>query len=189
MDLEQVSSLYQPDVSDPIKNLIRSTSGTYLDSHKGEFLSLWFSIGLSHIPAYFDAYVAQTHGFWYPAGDYEVGLSDGIYPNNFGLTWQPLLKGSIIIKIREILFKLWKLIPLFGFLWSMGGMFWSLLISLCMCLRESRYANAVLMIPAMVLVITLCIATPVATEFRYAYALFYGLPLYVMLPFIRSNDR
>ena len=51
MDLEQVASLYQPDVSDPIKNLIRSTSGTYLDSHKGEFLSLWFSIGLSHIPA------------------------------------------------------------------------------------------------------------------------------------------
>ena len=45
------------------------------------------------------------------------------------------------------------------------------------------------MIPAMVLVITLCIATPVATEFRYAYALFYGLPLYVMMPFIRSNDR
>ena len=189
MDLEQVSSLYQPDVSDPIKNLIRSTSGTYLDSHKGEFLSLWFSVGLSHIPAYFDAYVAQTHGFWYPAGDYEVGLSDGIYPNDFGLTWQPLLKGSIIIKIREILFKLWKLIPLFGFLWSMGGMFWSLLISLCMCLRESRYANAVLMIPAMVLVITLCIATPVATEFRYAYTLFYGLPLYIMMPFIRSNDR
>ena len=28
MDLEQVASLYQPDVSDPIKNLIRSTSGT-----------------------------------------------------------------------------------------------------------------------------------------------------------------
>ena len=71
----------------------------------------------------------------------------------------------------------------------MGGMFWSLLISLCMCLRESRYANAVLMIPAMVLVITLCIATPVATEFRYAYALFYGLPLCIMMPFIRSNDR
>ena len=131
-------------------------------------------------------YMSDPLPLW---GMNSFSCQDIIIRRSYGLTWQPLLKGSIIIKIREILFKLWKLIPLFGFLWSMGGMFWSLLISLCMCLRESRYANAVLMIPAMVLVITLCIATPVATEFRYAYALFYGLPLYVMLPFIRSNDR
>lgn len=189
MDIDQIASLYQPEVSDPVKNLIRSTSGNYLDNHKSEFFSLWFSVGISHLRTYFDAYVAQTHGFWYPDASYEVGLSDGIYPNEFGLTWQPLLKGSLVVKIREILFKLWELIPLFGFLWSMGGMFWLILISQVLCLRQSQSANAVLMIPAVALVLTLCIATPVATEFRYAYALFHGLPLYLTLPFIRAAER
>lgn len=189
MDIDQIASLYQPEVSDPIKNLIRSTSSNYLDNHKSEFFSLWLSVGISHLRTYFDAYFAQTHGFWYPDASYEVGLSDGIYPNEFGLTWQPLLKGSLVVKIREILFKLWELIPLFGFLWSMGGMFWLILISQVLCLRQSRSANAILMIPAVALVLTLCIATPVATEFRYAYALFHGLPLYLILPFIRAAER
>ena len=189
MDIDQIASLYQPEVSDPIKNLIRSTSSNYLDNHKSEFFSLWLSVGISHLRTYFDAYFAQTHGFWYPDASYEVGLSDGIYPNEFGLTWQPLLKGSLVVKIREILFKLWELIPLFGFLWSMGGMFWLILISQVLCLRQSRSANAILMIPAVALVLTLCIATPVATEFRYAYALFHGLPLYLILPFIRVAER
>lgn len=187
MDYDEAASLYQEDVSDPVKNLVRATSGTYLDSHKGEFFSLWLSVGLSHMHTYFDAYVAQTHGFWYPDAVYEVGLSDGIYPNDFGLTWQPLIKGSVIIKLREILFKLWELFPLYGFLWSMGGMLWLVLISQALCLRQERPQNAVLMAPAVLLVLTLCLATPVATDFRYAYALFYGLPLYALLPFIQER--
>lgn len=187
LDVSQVRSLYQPDVSDHIKNLIRETGNGYLDSHKGEFISLWLSIGLDHPKIYFDAYVAQTHGFWYPDADYEVGTNDGIYPNEFGLTWQPILRGNAVIKLKEILFKLWKLIPLYGFLWSMGGMFWLLLLGTSISIRNGKTENALLFVPAIAIVLTLCIATPVAADFRYAYALFYGLPLYLTAPFIQSR--
>ena len=100
MPLEQAALNYQPDVSDNIKNLIRSTGNDYLESHKGEFFSLWLSIGIDHPKAYFDAYVTQTNVFWYPDVSYEVGLADGIYPNEWGLSWQPILRGNAIIKIR-----------------------------------------------------------------------------------------
>lgn len=187
MDIEQAGIVYQPDVSDNIKNLIRSTGNVYLENNKGEFFSLWLSIGLDHPKTYFDAYVAQTNGFWYPDVSYEVGLADGIYPNEFGLSRQPILRGSIIVKIREILFKLQELVPLYGFLWSIGGMFWTVLLMQLVAIRNERPAGFLITIPAIALVLTLCIATPVATEFRYAYSLFFGLPLYLLAPFIRTK--
>lgn len=187
MDTKQASIVYQPDVSDNIKNLIRETGNDYLESHKREFFSLWLSIGLDHPKAYFDAYIAQTNGFWYPDVSYEVGLADGIYPNEFGLSWQPLLRGNLIIKIRELLFKLHGLIPLYGFLWSIGGMFWTILLTQFLSIRNNQHIGFLITIPAVMLILTLCIATPVATEFRYAYALFFGLPLYLLTPFIRTK--
>lgn len=187
MNTEQAPLVYQPDVSDNIKNLIRATGNEYLESHKGEFFSLWLSIGLDHPKTYFDAYVAQTNGFWYPDITCEVGLSDGIYPNEWGLSWQPILRGNLIVKIREILFKLQNLVPLYGFLWSIGGMFWTIILTQFIALRNNKPAGFLISIPAIALVLTLCIATPVATEFRYAYSLFFGLPLYLLAPFIRTK--
>lgn len=187
VDISRMQEVYQPDVSDGVKNLIRETGNGYIETHKGEFLSLWFSIGLRHPKAYFDAYVDQTKGFWYPDVSYEVGLADGIYPNEFGLTWQSITGGHFMIKLREILFKLQDIIPLYGCLWSMGTMFWLVLIVAGICIRNQKTANILPAIPAIAIILTLCIATPVATEFRYAYALVYGLPLYLMLPFVQAK--
>lgn len=187
MDIEQVPLVYQPHVSDNIKNLIRATGNEYLESHKSDFFALWFSIGLDHPRAYFDAYVDQTNGYWYPGPSYEVGLADGIYLNDWGLSWQPILRGNIVIKIREILFKLHELIPLYGFLWSIGGMFWTILLTQFIAIRNDRPSGFLIAIPAIAVVLTLCIATPVSNDFRYAYSLFYGLPLYLLAPFIRTK--
>jgi len=183
MDLEQAAELYQPDVSDNIKNLIRPNSD-YLESHKAAFFRTWLSIGLRHPKAYFDAYVAQTKGYWYPDVSSEAGLADGIYPNEFGLHWQPVISGKVIIKIKEILFKLPDLIPLYGMLWSMGFLLWMILLLSALSLRMGRPAGALVCLPFIFLIGTLCIATPVAAEFRYAYAAFYALPLLVMSPFV-----
>ena len=188
MDMETVPTVYQPDVSDNIKNLIRQNGNEYLESHKSDFFRTWLSIGVSHPRTYFDAYVAQTNGYWYPDVNSEVGLADGIYPNEFGLTWQPVIRGNVIIKIKEILFKLPDLIPLYGLLWSMGFMFWLILVLAALSLRSGKTENALICLPFLLLVLTLCIATPVATEFRYAYALFYALPVLLMSPFVHGRE-
>ena len=130
-----------------------------------------------------DAYIAQTNGCWYPDGDCETGIADGIYQNGFGLTWQPILYGSVIVKIREILFKLPEIVPLYGLLWSMGFALWLILLAAALSLRMRRPANALVCLPFIMLYATLFIATPVATDFRYAYAAFYALPLLAVSPF------
>ena len=128
--------------------------------------------------------MAQTNGYWYPDVDYAVGLADGIYPNEFGLSWQPVIRGPIIIKIKELLFKLPEILPLYALLWSMGFLLWLLLLVAALSLRIGKPANALICLPFLLLMVTLCIATPVATEFRYAYAAFYALPLLVISPFV-----
>ena len=188
MDVTRVAEVYQPDVSDNIKNLIRENGTDYLETHKDEFFKNWFFIGLAHPKTYFDAFVSQTVGFWYPDISYEVGLADGIYPNEFGLYWQPILRGNVIVKIREILFKLQDLIPLYGALWSIGFMFWVLILTIALSLRNAKSANALIGLPMLFLMLTLMIATPVATEFRYAYALFFGMPLFFTAPFVHPKS-
>lgn len=187
MDVNQVSSLYDPICSDNIKNLIRRTDSQYLETHKQEFFSLWIDIGLKHPKAYFDAFVDQTNGFWYPDVYSEIGLFDGIIQNDYNLTWQPIIRGPIIVKIKEIIFKLHTLLPLWGLLWSMGTMFWIVLTNCFICIRNVKFANLLLGLPIILLIATLCIATPVANEFRYAYALFFGLPIYLLMPYIKTN--
>lgn len=187
IDISQISNEYQSDVSDNIKNLIRRTGNEYLEEHKMDFLLLWLEIGLDHPQAYFDAYVDQTHGYWYPDVYCEVGLADGIFDNDMGISWNPVIKGNAVVKFREILFKLQTLIPLYGLLWSMGFVFWMLLIVIALCFRNYKADNIVVALPVLFMILTLFIATPVAWEFRYAYALFFGLPIYIMLPFINKE--
>ena len=188
MDVTKVAEVYQPDVADNIKNLVRADGIDYLEAHKSEFFKNWFFIGLSHPKTYFDAFVAQTVGFWYPDVPYQVGLADGIYPNDFGLHWQPILSGNAVIKVREILFKLHDLVPLYGMLWSIGFMSWVLIFTIALGIRNERSANALIGLPMLFLMLTLIIATPVATEFRYAYALFFGMPIFVIAPFVREKS-
>jgi len=188
MDVEQAANLYQPDVSDNIKYLVYQKGSSYLESHKSEFFRTWFSIGLKHPKTYFDAYVAQTNGYWYPDGSYEVGLADGVYPNTFHIRWQPIIKGTIIIKIKELVFKLPDIIPLYGLLWSMGFILWSILLIAALSLRMGKPANAMVCLPFLLLTATLCIATPVAAEFRYTYAAFYALPLLILSPFVHDKN-
>lgn len=184
MDVSQISKVYDRHVSDPIKYLIRENGIENLEANKGEFFSLWFHMGLNHPRAYLDGFVDQTFGYWYPDAQSDIGWADGIYPNELGLSWQPIIKGQAIIKIREIIFKLHETIPLYGLLWSMGAAFWAILISMGICFIRQKQSHTVFLILPILLVLTLTIATPVATDFRYAYALIYGLPLFLLVPFI-----
>jgi hypothetical protein len=186
MDIEQVPLVYESDVSDNIKNLVRQTGLEYLEGSKSEFFKVWLSVGLKHPKSYFDAYVSQTVGYWYPDVACEVGLADGIYDNPLGLSWQPIIGGKIIIKIKEILFKLPDIIPIYGLLWSMGFIFWLILILCALCIRSGEGINTVILFPFILLILTLCIATPVASDFRYTYPVFYALPILLMSPFVRS---
>lgn len=186
--IDDIPAAYDEHVSDPVKALVRAHGITALEENKKEFFSLWLSIGLKHPKAYFDAFVSQTYGYWYPDAYSDVGLADGIYPNDFGLSWSPILKGSLVLKVRELLFKFQQIIPVYGLLWSIGFIFWTILVCVGICFCRKNASMAVIFIFPIALVVTLILAAPVAVEFRYAYPLFYALPLYLSAPYIKTNS-
>lgn len=188
MEPEHVPALYKEYISDPMKELVRANNPGYLADHKSEYLKLWFQLGCKYPGIYLEAYIEQTKGFYSPSTVYSVIEVDGIIENDCGITREYLLRGKFIVKIREILIKLQEMIPLYGSLWSMGSLFWIILISLYLTLIRSLSSVSKtldpisvisLWFPCISIILTLLIATPVAIEFRYAYHLAYTLPLYL----------
>lgn len=199
MDSSHVPELYTEYISDNMKELVRAGNPQYLTEHKGEYLKLWLELGLKYPDIYLDAYVAQTRGYYSPSAVYSVAEVDGIIDSDTGLYREYLLRGKIIVKIREILIKLQEMIPLYGSLWSMGSLFWGTLLFLGLSIsRQNTLTLKVKMnfldlltiwIPNIAVIGTLLIATPVAIEFRYAYNLAYCLPLYFAIMMTTKSNH
>ncbi len=189
IDTTYIKELYAPGFADNMKELVRAGDPGYLTEHKGEYLKLWLSLGLRYPSTYIRAYIDQTIGYWYPDVAYTVGDIDGIIANETGVTSHPLIGGSFIVKTKEILQKLGDMLPLYGLLFSMGAMFWTLTGCIAVVFAKKQYQRFILFLPGLAVILTLLVAAPVSSEFRYAYSLAYTMPLYLLLPFIRSPER
>lgn len=186
IDTTYIKDLYDPGFADNMKELVRAGNPAYLTEHKGEYFTLWLSLGLKYPATYLQAYIGQTIGFWYPDVYYTVGDIDGIIANETGVFSHPLIGGPLVVKTKEILQKLGDMLPLYGLLFSMGAMFWALICCIAIVFAKKQYPRFILFLPGLGLILTLLAATPVASEFRYAYSLAYTLPLYLLLPFVNG---
>ena len=186
IDTTYIKELYAPGFADNIKELVRAGNPDYLTEHKTEYFKLWFSLGIKYPATYIQAYIDQTIGYWYPDVSYTVGDIDGIIANETGVASQPLIGGKFVVKTKEILLKLGDMIPLYGLLFSMGAMFWTLIGCIAIVLAKKQYRRSIVFLPGLAVILTLFIATPVSSEFRYAYSLAYTIPLYLLLPFLKE---
>lgn len=188
LDSSYVPQLYTEYISDNMKELVRAGNPEYLTTHKSNYFKLWIELGLKYPDIYLDAYIAQTRGYYSPSAIYQVAEVDGIIDSDTGLYREYLIRGKLIVKVREILIKLQDMLPLYGALWSMGSLFWGTLLFLGLTLGKTlpldlkskmNFLDIITVwIPNIAVIGTLLIATPVAIEFRYAYNLAYCIPLY-----------
>ena len=188
IDTTYIKDLYSPGFADNMKELVRAGHPEYLTDHKEEYLQLWISLGLRYPATYLQAHIDQTIGYWYPDVAYTVGDIDGIIANETGVTSTPLLRGPLVVKTKEILLKLGNIVPLYGLLTSIGTMFWILLCCIGITAMKKHYDRLIPYLPGLAVILTLFIATPVSSEFRYAYSLAYTLPLYLVLPFLQRRQ-
>lgn len=179
VDLTYIKELYDPYFADNIKELVRAGNQSYLEEHKGEFLKLWVRLGLRYPGDYLTAYIHQTYGYWYPDSFYPVADAEGVSATSLGVSHTPLIGGPLVVKGKEIAIKLGSMLPLYGTLWSMGIACWVLLFCIGNALVRRENSKLILYLPSIALLLTVLIATPVATEFRYAYFMVFSLPFYL----------
>ena len=182
---EEVPALYDAGFADNMKELVRAGDQEYLTAHKADFFRLWLRLGLSHPDSYFNAWADLTEGYWFPDLSYDTATIDGVFPNDIGLYWDPVLRGKAVVKAKEILLKLGDFVPVYALLWSCGTYSWLLVISAAFLIRKKKGRQyLVVLLPSFAILFTLFLATPVSTEFRYALPVVTTLPLWLMLPWL-----
>ena len=185
LDTSKIQELYNPYVSDGFKRLVRAGDETYLEEHFMEFLKVYVQIGLRYPVDYLIAFRDQSVGYWFPEQEGIIAGDEGVIQNEFGVTNLPVLTGPIVIKINEIGLKLKDVIPGYGILWNMGALLWLIILAMGITLIRGDDILLLLYVPCIAILLTLVIATPVAKEFRYAYAYIYCIPVYLLVPFMK----
>ncbi len=177
IDRTYIHELYAPDFADNIKELVRAGHPEVLEQNKMAYLGLWTRLLFRYPADYLKAWFDLVGGYLYPDVAYEVGNIDGIMENPYGLTSTPLIGGKVVIKAKEIFIKLGSFMPIYGLLWSIGAYTWFLGICLVDFLsREKARKYGTLLIYPLMIVATLCIASPVV-DFRYGYGIVMVMPL------------
>ncbi|MBO0431816.1 DUF6020 family protein [Enterococcus sp. DIV0660C] len=171
---------YTPSLADSIK-WHKNFNNTFLDEHNKEFLLLWGRNLPKNLSIYTDAYILETFGFWVPGVKNNYGFLDTrVNTNNYGITQINLIERFMGISSTT------KLIDARNFLGS-GTLLWLLIFSVFLLLSQKKYRFLLLLSPGILVFLTIMIATPVAFSLRYVFILALGLPIYLLIPFIKFD--
>ncbi len=188
IDTTYIKELYVATFADNMKELVRAGDPGYLETHKTEYFKLWLELLFTYPQDYIQAYVWQTYGYWYPDSFYPVADNEGVSASTLGVSHTPLIGGPLVVKGKEISLKLGGMVPLYGLLWSMGIATWLLLFCASSAFVRKEKEKLIYYLPSFSLLLTVLIATPVATDFRYLYFLFLCLPLYLFISVIKIPE-
>lgn len=152
-----------------------------------EYLKEWVYFGLKYPIQYVLAYKDLTFGYWYP-DILNWPYTDQIRENDLGLYKDSILSDDE--RYELMLFEgLFKDIPLYGMLWSIGFVAWITLFFIGVMFIKKGWRSMILYVPVLAVWGTLLVATPINAEFRYIYSLFLCLPLSILMPFIGGEKR
>ena len=177
VDLTYIKELYEPTFADNIKELVRAGNEEYLVNNKWAFTKMYIHLGLQYPADYMKAYVMQTYGYFYPDRDYNVADTEGVVNSNIDFKNTPIIAGPVVVKAKEILIKLGNMIPVYSLLWSMGTIFFVLIFVISLNRVRNRKNRNLYLLPYLLIMLTILIATPVATEFRYGYFMMFSIPV------------
>ena len=184
VDVRHVPVYYSEFISNPIKDLVRSTGDQeYIKEHSAEYLNLYIELGLSHPKQYFEAWVEETKGYWNSGYDYWVTVDD-VCENELSISRATV--SSAVNTIVEQYADLFRSSPLRIFQ-SIGFHVWLAVILLFAAIVNKSRAGAFMAVPLIINIFTLLAATPVFAEFRYAYSLFCVFPFLVFAAFFRKD--
>lgn len=184
--LDKMQELYDPITVDPIKfETFRYDQVPYIRANAGEYLRLYFGLGLKYPGDYLKAWIDETKGYW------NGGYFFWIYTKHMGSNPYGIVNTvneNLISKLFAAAFRYLEKPAFLQALTSIGLHVWSLITcALINALKKRK--EFLLTIPLIVLVAGLWIGTPVYAEFRYAYPMFLSMPLILAVTLFERRQQ
>lgn len=179
IDIDKIPDYYVSFFSDPIKDLVREKGNQdYLKEHSKEYLNLYIQLGLKYPQKYIEAWVDQTRGYW-NSGYAFWRWADGVTNNDLGV--YQTINNKFFDSALTLYLMEWSGSPIFTFFLSIGFMVWLLIMFVYKSALYKRKDLFFIMVPPLLVIATLLIATPLYAEFRYAYAVSLTLPFIIAM--------
>ena len=185
IELERINEEYRPYIADPIKMLVREKGNQHLiTDEKGKYLKLYLTLGLKHPSSYIKGWIDETRGYWNAGYEYWI-WSYEVWENDLGLE-RTVTNKSLDRIFREYMW-LFTNVQAFRLFLSIGLFVWTDLLMLMIALLRKDKIGTFAALPIVVIVVSLLVATPVFSEFRYIYAAFCALPIVTAIV-LRPNE-
>ena len=186
IDIEKIPRTYKPWISDPIKGLLgQKRNQNYIREHVFDFAKLYMQLGVRYPQKYAEAWIDQTKGYW--NGGYSYWRwAGGVHKNSLGI--RQTVKSKTIDKIIKTYLKYWERTSVLQLFLSIGLYVWGIVIISYRALIRKDKITLFSTIPFLAVIASLLIATPVYSEFRYAYAIFCGFPFLIAITLSKSKQ-
>ena len=192
---KKLAKKYQPALSDPVKGTYKSeVTSTDLKN----YFKVWLQMGLKHPDEYFQAFFANTYGYYAPLFNSRGGLYLGLSTVRFyrsNRKWaQEMVPESfcdkvdfkepkILSPIRErmkFLMGISYKIPIMNWLYNPGVITWLILIAFFALWIKRKYFDMAAFLPVF-LIVCVCLLSPRNDNLRYIY------PACVLIPGMLAN--
>jgi hypothetical protein len=184
--MDTVASYYNPYYFDIVKDYIRDAGNQeVIAEHKWEYFKLWLEVGLRNPKQYLEAEVKQTLGYWAVSiPDYQYLYEQYLMAENpFEMTTQrKVFSYDFGLQVDDFLLRFQEF---YNKVWSLGLNTWLLISAYFYAVYRRK--TGMLYVPYVMLLISLLLATPAYSEFRYVYGLFAALPLLICDGFERQE--
>lgn len=177
LPIEEWKASYDSSVSDPIK-FNEQFNRSRLDQTSVEFLKVWFRGLIPNFKYYVEAYLDLMRGYWDISYIVNIDSTD-VSANTYGIERADCLKqwtGLSLEPLLALLVLVMRKLPVVNIFTNQMILFLLFLTVVLLWGRGNEKRKAMLFYPLLLLYLTLLIAAPVSSEFRYM------LPFHFMLP-------
>ncbi len=169
---DDLADRYKPEIADPVKNNFNKDS-TKDDLKK--YFKVWLKQLKKHPITYVEATINNTYGYFYPAKtNWYIYTKYNSTINQYGFNYS----FNNLNTLRDILSsygKIFQYIPVIGLIVNIGFNTWIILFMLAYLTYRKKYKELIYLIPSLI-VLLVCVASPVNTYFRYALPNIFALP-------------
>lgn len=182
--IQTIVESYSPVSVDSIK-FHPGFNAAFLEQNKPGFVRLYLGLLPSHFRAYVQSYLLSTSGFWH-IEPLRWFVQDNINGNELEIYNVDYFKRYFHFDWKEAVSGMISFLSYGGFI-NVGLMVWLVFLFIAMCFSQKQRWKAMLALPLIGCWITLMIATPASSQFRFIYYYYLMLPVIGIMFFVKRD--